>query len=55
MVCWRLCEPAAGGWRCCAFALYLHVDFDEHLAAFCYGGCGFRPTGAGLMMLGCEE
>jgi GNAT superfamily N-acetyltransferase len=29
---------------------WLHVDFKPHLAAF-YAGCGFAPTGAGLMRL----
>ncbi|MEQ8702076.1 MAG: GNAT family N-acetyltransferase [Bauldia litoralis] len=31
-------------------AEWLHVDFEPHLAAF-YEGCGFRPTGAGLIRL----
>ena len=30
---------------------YLHVDFDDHLAAFYYGACGFQPTSAGLLEL----
>jgi GNAT superfamily N-acetyltransferase len=30
---------------------YLHVDFEDHLAAFYYGACGFRPTSAGLLEL----
>ena len=30
---------------------YLHVDFDDHLAAFYYGACGFQPTNAGLLEL----
>jgi GNAT superfamily N-acetyltransferase len=30
---------------------WLHVDFDDHLAAFYYGACGFRPTRAGLLAL----
>ena len=30
---------------------YLHVDFEDHLAAFYYGACGFRPTNAGLLEL----
>jgi GNAT superfamily N-acetyltransferase len=30
---------------------YLHVDFEDHLAAFYYGACGFRPTSAGLLQL----
>jgi len=31
---------------------YLHVDFEDHLSGFYYGACGFRPTSAGLMVLG---
>ncbi|MCX5516949.1 GNAT family N-acetyltransferase [Kaistia defluvii] len=31
-------------------ALWLHVDFEPHLAGF-YRACGFRPTQAGLMRL----
>jgi GNAT superfamily N-acetyltransferase len=31
-------------------AQWLHVDFDPHLEGF-YLGCGFRPTGAGLIEL----
>jgi GNAT superfamily N-acetyltransferase len=30
---------------------YLHVDFEDRLAAFYYGACGFRPTSAGLLEL----
>jgi GNAT superfamily N-acetyltransferase len=30
---------------------YLHVDFEDHLVAFYYGACGFRPTSAGLLEL----
>lgn len=29
---------------------WLHVDFEPHLEGF-YRGCGFRPTGAGLIDL----
>ncbi|MEF2277096.1 GNAT family N-acetyltransferase [Deinococcus sp. YIM 134068] len=29
---------------------WLHVDFEPHLAEF-YAGCGFQPTGAGLLQL----
>jgi len=29
-------------------ALWLHVDFEPHLAGF-YRACAFRPTEAGLM------
>jgi len=31
---------------------WLHVDFEEHLAAFYFDVCGFRPTPAGLIHLG---
>jgi GNAT superfamily N-acetyltransferase len=31
-------------------AEWLHVDFEPHLEGF-YRGCGFRPTGAGLIEL----
>ena len=30
---------------------WLHVDFEEPLQAFYLGGCGFRPTEAGLIRL----
>lgn len=30
---------------------WLHVDFEEHLAAFYLRSCGFRPTSAGLIAL----
>lgn len=30
---------------------WLHVDFDDHLRAFYYDACGFRPTNAGLIEL----
>jgi predicted N-acetyltransferase YhbS len=30
---------------------WLHVDFEDHLAAFYFGACGFRPTQAGLIHL----
>jgi GNAT superfamily N-acetyltransferase len=30
---------------------WLHVDFDEHLKAFYFDACGFRPTPAGLIAL----
>jgi ribosomal protein S18 acetylase RimI-like enzyme len=30
---------------------WLHVDFEEHLAPFYFGACGFRPTPAGLIHL----
>ena len=29
---------------------WLHVDYEPHLAGF-YAGCGFGPTGAGLLRL----
>jgi GNAT superfamily N-acetyltransferase len=31
---------------------WLHVDFEDHLSPFYFGGCGFRPTNAGLIRLG---
>ena len=31
-------------------AKWLHVDFEPHLEGF-YRGCGFRPSGAGVMQL----
>lgn len=30
---------------------WMEVDFDEHLAPFYYGACGFAPTPAGLVHL----
>lgn len=30
---------------------WLHVDFDDHVAPFYLDGCGFEPTGAGLINL----
>jgi ribosomal protein S18 acetylase RimI-like enzyme len=30
---------------------WLHVDFEERLAPFYFGACGFRPTAAGLIHL----
>jgi ribosomal protein S18 acetylase RimI-like enzyme len=30
---------------------WLHVDFEQHLAAFYFDACGFRPTPAGLIHL----
>ena len=30
---------------------WLHVDFDEELAGFYLGACGFTPTSAGLKRL----
>ena len=30
---------------------WLHVDFEEHLAPFYLGSCGFAPTTAGLLRL----
>lgn len=30
---------------------WLHVDFDDDLAAFYFGACGFEPTSAGLINL----
>lgn len=33
---------------------WLHVNFEPHLQKF-YGGCGFKPTNAGLMNLKDED
>ena len=30
---------------------WLHVDFEDHLRAFYFDGCGFEPTNAGLIAL----
>ncbi|PJE97432.1 GNAT family N-acetyltransferase [Streptomyces carminius] len=30
---------------------WLHVDFEDGLAPFYFGACGFRPTRAGLVAL----
>jgi ribosomal protein S18 acetylase RimI-like enzyme len=30
---------------------WLHVDFEDHLAAFYFQACGFTPTAAGLIAL----
>ncbi|MFI6518018.1 GNAT family N-acetyltransferase [Spirillospora sp. NPDC050679] len=30
---------------------WLHVDFDDHLRAFYFDACGFKPTNAGLIAL----
>jgi ribosomal protein S18 acetylase RimI-like enzyme len=30
---------------------WLHVDFEDHLQPFYFGGCGFRPTHGGLIAL----
>jgi GNAT superfamily N-acetyltransferase len=30
---------------------WLHVDFEDHLRAFYFDACGFRPTNAGLIAL----
>jgi ribosomal protein S18 acetylase RimI-like enzyme len=30
---------------------WLHVDFDDELAPFYFGACGFEPTPAGLIRL----
>jgi ribosomal protein S18 acetylase RimI-like enzyme len=32
-------------------ATWLHVDFEQGLAAFHFDSCGFRPTAAGLIRL----
>lgn len=47
----RLVELARDGARD-AGCEWLHVDFDDDLAALYFGACGFRPTNAGLIALG---
>jgi ribosomal protein S18 acetylase RimI-like enzyme len=34
---------------------WLHVDFEQHLAAFYFDACGFRSTTAGLIHLPTHE
>jgi GNAT superfamily N-acetyltransferase len=46
----RLVEVAVEGARA-AGCEWLHVDFDDHLRAFYFDACGFRPTNAGLIEL----
>ena len=46
----RLVDHARRGAKA-AGCEYLHVDFEDHLAAFYCGACGFRPTSAGLLEL----
>ncbi len=46
----RLVQAARDGARV-AGCEWLHVDFDEHLGAFYFDGCGFTPTSAGLIAL----
>ena len=47
----RLVAVAADGARA-AGCEWLHVDFEDHLRSFYFGGCGFSPTDAGLIALG---
>ena len=46
----RLVEGAADAARE-AGCEWLHVDFEENVADFYLGACGFRPTAAGLRRL----
>jgi GNAT superfamily N-acetyltransferase len=46
----RLVGVAAGAARA-AGCEWLHVDFEPHLRGFYLDGCGFTPTGAGLIQL----
>ncbi|QKW51842.1 GNAT family N-acetyltransferase [Streptomyces buecherae] len=46
----RLVAAAVEGTRA-AGCEWLHVDFDDHLRAFYFDGCGFTPTDAGLIAL----
>lgn len=34
---------------------WLHADFEDHLEAFYFGACGFRPTKAGLINLSRQD
>jgi ribosomal protein S18 acetylase RimI-like enzyme len=34
-----------------AGCVWIHVDFEDRLAPFYFGACGFRPTAAGLIQL----
>lgn len=43
----RRAAAAAGAAGC----EWLHVDFEDGLAPFYFGACGFRPTAAGLIHL----
>jgi GNAT superfamily N-acetyltransferase len=45
-----LVERAVEGARA-AGCEWLHVDFDDHLRAFYFDACGFKPTDAGLVAL----
>jgi GNAT superfamily N-acetyltransferase len=46
----RLIEIATAEARA-AGCEWLHVDFEDHLRAFYFDGCGFEPTNAGLIAL----
>lgn len=46
----RLVAEAAAG-AAAAGCHWLHVDFEDALAGFYLGACGFRPTAAGLLRL----
>ncbi len=46
----RLVEIAAREARA-AGCQWLHVDFEDQLRPFYFGGCGFQPTNAGLISL----
>ncbi len=46
----RLVAVAAENARACGCE-WLHVDFEDHLGPFYFGGCGFRPAKAGLIAL----
>ncbi len=46
----RLVAAAVDGARA-AGCEWLHVDFEDHLRAFYFDGCGFTPTDAALIAL----
>ena len=46
-----LVAAAVDGARAAGGCEWLHVDFDDDLRRFYLDGCGFAPTGAGLVPL----
>jgi GNAT superfamily N-acetyltransferase len=45
LIATAVCHARAAGCE------WLHVDFEDHLAAFYFHACGFTPTNAGLIAL----
>jgi ribosomal protein S18 acetylase RimI-like enzyme len=48
LVAEAVCQAKAAGCE------WIHVDFEDRLAPFYFGACGFRPTAAGLIHLPTE-